>query len=81
MSDYASTVFPSRGAQAEHDLGFGRLTDSLGRVLRSRLRQLRGIRTPLTHETIGILRDAARARDALWARTERARAFVGRPVF
>lgn len=81
MSDDASTVFASPGAQAEHDLRFGRLTDSLGRILRGRLRQLRRIRTPLTPETVGILRDAARARDVLWARTERARVFVGRPVF
>ena len=46
MSDYAWTVFASPGAQAEHDLRFGQLTDSLGLILQGRLRQLRRVRTP-----------------------------------
>lgn len=82
MNTAPSSVFASPGAQAEHYLlGVGRLADTLGRVLRARVRELRrGVR-PMTHEAVGILRDATRAREAVRATAERTRILAGRPVY
>jgi len=77
----AMTAFASSGARIEHrPAGPGRMRVSLGRVLRERLRVLRPSRPLMTHETAGILREEARARDALRVSTERARVLVARQV-
>ncbi|SFR92274.1 hypothetical protein SAMN04487846_0623 [Microbacterium sp. cf046] len=81
MSAYASSVFASPGAQAEHYLiGTGRLTDLLGRVLGERVRRLRRAGIAHTHESVAILREAARAREIQWVGAERKRLLVGRPA-
>lgn len=82
MSMTTTIVFASPGAQAEYySLGLGRVVDALGRVLRARVAQLRSRRSPATHESVSIVREAERMLDSLRARAERTRVLSGRPVF
>ncbi|TDN92558.1 hypothetical protein [Microbacterium sp. BK668] len=77
----ALSPFASPGARAEHYLvGFGRLTDGLGRVLRERLGRLRHSRAPITRELLTVRREGERMRDVVWARAERTRLLAGRPA-
>lgn len=82
MNAAAESTFASPGARTEFYLtGFGRLTDTVGRVIRERMHRMRRGSAPLSHERVSMLRETARMREAVLARAERSRVMIGRPAF